>query len=346
MEHAGRTRRILSRVFSALGLVIGAGILIYLIFYVRGHVDFAAVRAAAKPLWLLAAVCCVPVFELIDAFIYCDMGRSSGSSVSALGCLDAVAIGEFYYRLGPAGAPVQLGLLISAGYSGPVAATVYTWKAAANTVAYTGYAVAALLSRMFLFRRETASWAVWAVGILAAVYVLLCTGVILVSARPEPVRRWAEQLIAVLEKRFPALWREGRAEKLKSKIAEFCAAMSALKGKRSLLLRTVALMFLELTVLFAIPAFLYQGLGLAGVSMGELLLTQCLVMVLARIVVLPGNAGGAEGSFYLFMAPLFGESLALAMVLWRCAAFLEALLIGGLWSVYRAVRTMRRGRGR
>ena len=57
-------------------------------------------------------------------------------------------IGEFFYRLGPVGAPVQLGLLLSAGYTGSAAATVYTWKAVANTVVYTVYAVAALLARL------------------------------------------------------------------------------------------------------------------------------------------------------------------------------------------------------
>ena len=64
-------------------------------------------------------------------------------------------------------------------------------------------------------------------------------------------------------------------------------------------------------------------------------MVQCLVMVLSRIIMLPGNAGGAEGSFYLFMGPIFGEHLAVGMVLWRFASFLEVLLLGGAWSVGR-----------
>ena len=127
-------------------------------------------------------------------------------------------------------------------------------------------------------------------------------------------------------------------EFLLAKLDEFCADMNALRSSRALLLRVLGLMALEMTALFAIPAFLYLGLGLEGVTFGELLLTQCLVMVLSRVVAIPGNAGGAEGSFYLFMAPLFGETLAVAVVLWRFAAFLEVLLLGGLWSVARFLR--------
>ena len=76
-------------------------------------------------------------------------------------------------------------------------------------------------------------------------------------------------------------------------------------------------MFVELTALFAIPFFLYRGLGLTGGSFWELVLVQCLVLVLSRIIMLPGNAGGAEGSFYLFMGPLFGRHLAVG---WCCGA--------------------------
>ena len=101
----------------------------------------------------------------------------------------------------------------------------------------------------------------------------------------------------------------------------------------------------ELTALFAIPFFLYRGLGLTGGSFWELVLVQCLVLVLSRIIMLPGNAGGAEGSFYLFMGPLFGRHLAVGLVLWRFAAFLEVLLLGGAWSVLRFAQRSAAGHG-
>ena len=91
--------------------------------------------------------------------------------------------------------------------------------------------------------------------------------------------------------------------------------------------------------------FLYRGLGLTGGSFWELVLVQCLVLVLSRIIMLPGNAGGAEGSFYLFMGPLFGRHLAVGLVLWRFAAFLEVLLLGGAWSVLRFAQRSAAGHG-
>ena len=128
------------------------------------------------------------------------------------------------------------------------------------------------------------------------------------------------------------------------KVEEFCVQLKALRGNTKVFIGLYAGMFLELTALFAVPLFLYYGLGLTGVSLVELVLTQCLVMVISRIVLLPGNVGGAEGCFYLFMGPIFGEHLAVGMVLWRFAAFLEVMLLGGVWSVLRFAQRTAQGR--
>ncbi len=326
------------RIFSAVGLVIGIGILIYLALYVRREIGLGALMAAVRPGWLLAAAFCIPVFEGLDTCIYYGMGRASGCPVTVRGCLDAVVIGEFYYRMGLAGAPVQLGLLLSAGYTPGAAAAVYTWKAVLNTLVYTLYAVVAILARLLVFRRETAPWAIWSVGVLVAVYVLLCAAVLALSIRPGPVKRLARRALEFLARHIPPLGRAGRVDKAMGALEDFCAELDAMRGKRRVLFQAAGLMLLEMTSLFSIPIFLYFGLGLTGYSPWELLLTQCLVMVLARIVVLPGNAGGAEGSFYLFMSGAFGALLPAAVVLWRCAAFLEVLALGGIWSIVRSAR--------
>lgn len=325
------------RLFSAAGLAVGGGILAYLLWYVRCRVDLGRVLGAVRPGWLLAAAACVPLCELIDAWIFRWMGRRAGADVGWRGCLDAVVIGEFYYKLGPPGAPVQLKLMLDAGMSGPVAAGVYTWKMTANTVCYTAYAVAALALKLLVFN-EDLGWAVWGAGALIAVYVLLCAGVLLVAARPEGVQRGAARLLRVLGGRIRPLGEKGRVELILDKLGQFCARLRALRGDGRMLAGLFSAMLLELGVLFSIPACLYFGLGLSGHGAVELVLTQCLVMVLSRIVLLPGNAGGAEGSFYLFMAPVFGEALPVALVLWRCAAFLEVMLLGGVWSVARFAR--------
>lgn len=323
-----------NRIFSIVGLTIGGGILVGLMVYVSRTMDLRALLAGMEPLWLAAAALCVPVSESVDALIFYGMGRSLGCPVQLTGCFDAAYIGEFYYKLGPAGAPVQLKLMYDAGMPATKTASIYTWKAVANTMVYTCYAVAALAYELF-WRREGLGSAVIGAGLLIALYLFLCGLALFTAVRPEPIQRLIRRILTFLSRHWKVMARPGMVDKGMDKVAEFCGQLRSLKENRRIFLGLYLGMFVELTVLFSVPFFLYRGLGLTGCSYWEMVMVQCLVMVLSRIIMLPGNAGGAEGSFYLFMGPIFGRHLAVGMVLWRFATFLEVMLVGGLWSVVR-----------
>lgn len=334
-----------NRIFSIAGLTVGGAILAGLIVYVLRTMDVRAVLSAVRPCWLLGAALCIPVSESVDALIFYGMGRSAGCPMRLSGCFDAAYIGEFYYKLGPAGMPVQLKLMYDAGMSATYTASIYTWKLVANTMVYTAYAAAALVYKL-AFHGESLGAAVVGAGVLIALYVAGCGLALMMTVRPAPILRLIRRILEWLARHTKVMAKQGRVEAGMGKVNEFTEQLKALRGNRRMLAGLFAGMFLELGALFAIPFFLYRALGLEGRSFVELLLTQALVMVISRIVMLPGNAGGAEGSFYLFMGPLFGDHLAVGMVLWRFAAFLEVMLLGGIWSVVRFAKrsTARRAR--
>ncbi|WP_297213451.1 lysylphosphatidylglycerol synthase transmembrane domain-containing protein [uncultured Flavonifractor sp.] len=326
-----------------VGLAIGAGILVGLMVHVGRTTDLRQLLAGMEPVWLAAAALCVPFSESVDGLIFFGMGRSLGCPVRLAGCLDAAYIGEFYYKLGPAGAPVQLKLMYDAGMPATYTASIYTWKGVANTMVYTCYAVAALIYEL-VWRRTGLGAAVAGAGVLIALYLFLCGLALFTAVRPAPIQRLIRRILTFLSRHWRVMARPGMVDKGMGKVEEFCGQLRALKENRRMFLGLYCGMFAELTVLFSVPFFLYRGLGLTGCSFWEMVMVQCLVMVLSRIIMLPGNAGGAEGSFYLFMGPIFGQQLAVGMILWRFATFLEVLLLGGLWSVVRfAKRSAARG---
>lgn len=323
-----------NKIFSIAGLTIGGAILVGLVVYVARTVDIPALLAEIKPGWLVLAALCVPFAESVDALLFYAMGRSAGCPMKLAGCFDAAYIGEFYYKLGPAGAPVQLKLMYDAGMSATYTASIYTWKAVANTMVYTCYAVLALVYEL-LYQKVGVGPAVMGAGILIGLYLFLCGLAVFTALRPAPIQRLIRRILTFLSHHWKVMAREGMVDKGMNKVEEFCTQLHAFQDNKQMLVWLYAGMFVELTALFSIPFFLYRGLGLTGFSFGELVLIQCLVMVLSRIIMLPGNAGGAEGSFYLFMGPIFRSHLAVGMVLWRFASFLEVLLLGGVWSVLR-----------
>ncbi|UQT49898.1 hypothetical protein M5E87_09730 [Flavonifractor plautii] len=122
------------------------------------------------------------------------------------GCFDAAYIGEFYYKLGPAYAPVQLKLMYDAGMSATYTASIYTWKAVANTMVYTGYAVAALAYELF-WRREGLGPAVAGAGALIALYVFLCGLALFTAVRPEPIQRLIRRILTFLARHWKVMAR-------------------------------------------------------------------------------------------------------------------------------------------
>lgn len=326
-----------NRLFSIVGLSIGGAILAYLVLHVTRTMDLRALMTQVRPGWLLLAALCVPFSEGVDALLFYGMGRAAGCPMKLAGCFDAAYIGEFYYKLGPAGAPVQLKLMYDAGMSATYTASIYIWKAVANTMVYTVYAATALVYELF-WRKASLGPAVAGAGVLIALYLFLCGLAVFTAIRPAPIQRLIRRVLTFLSRHWKVMAREGMVDKGMDKVDEFCRQLRTFQDNKRLLVWLYVGMFVELTALFAIPFFLFRGLGLTGFSFWELVMVQCLVMVLSRIIMLPGNAGGAEGSFYLFMGPIFGSHLTVGMVLWRFASFLEVLLLGGAWSVARFAR--------
>ena len=101
-------------------------------------------------------------------------------------------------------------------------------------------------------------------------YVFLCGLALFTAVRPEPIQRLIRRILTFLARHWKVMAREGMVDKGMEKVDEFCAQLRALKGNRRMLAGLFAGMFVELTALFAIPFFLYRGLGLTGGSFWEL----------------------------------------------------------------------------
>lgn len=318
------------------GLAISAGVMAWLAWYVRGSGAAEVVLTRMDPSWLWAAALAVPAAETVDALIFYSMGRRSGQRVTLAGCFRATFVGELYYRLA-AGAPVQLGLLVDAGFTPVAAGGVYTWKCLANTTVYALLGLAALGAKTGLFGEEL-GWVAGTAALVLTGYAALCLLGFFAAARPEKTAHALQKLFAFLTAKLRFLRRRDRGRRLGEKAAEYCAALGRARENQELLWRLFLGMFVELLLLFSVPAYLYMGLGLRGASFLRVTLTTCLVMLLARLVALPGNAVGAEGAFYLLMAPYFGGAVTAAMVLWRLLTLAWPMALGAgasLWTVWR-----------
>ncbi|MDR0223322.1 MAG: flippase-like domain-containing protein [Oscillospiraceae bacterium] len=105
-----------------------------------------------------------------------------------------------------------------------------------------------------------------------------------------------------------------------------------------LVLKLMILSAFQLTVFFSVSFVIYRGLGLSGVSPFIIISNQAFVLMISSFVPLPGAIGAAEGSYGLFFAPIFGESITFSVFLWRVLTFYLPIVAGLITTVLVSAR--------
>lgn len=102
---------------------------------------------------------------------------------------------------------------------------------------------------------------------------------------------------------------------------------------------------INLGFFFVIPYFIYLAFGNTDYGLIEIFTMQSLVYLAVSFFPTPGSAGAAEGGFLLFFGPIFGKSVAIAMLIWRFFTYYLMLIVGSLLVVFDELFSIRK-RGR
>ena len=256
-----------------------------------------------------------------------------------------MVLGRYYDCITPSGAggqPFQIYNLHSSGYTGGT-------KSAMPLAAFitSQYAFVLLALVLFILNNDTAE----VVGIRIAAYV----GLIAYSAVPTMVALTAispalSGRIVGFFVRIGARLRlvkdpQKTIRKVEGALQRYSGSLRIIAANRSLLLALFALSLVYQISICSIPYFTVR---IFGGKLGYLQsLTMCLyVYASVTIVPTPGNAGAAEGSFYLLFDQLDTSGVFWAMLIWRFLCYYLFILLGlGIYG-YRAVERKRRKRSK
>lgn len=291
------------------------------------------------------AVGCVALALFAETCKYLKMMRQLGERVSPRTAFETVVLGRYYDCITPSGAggqPFQIYHLHSSGYTGGT-------KSAMPLAAFitTQYAFVLLALVLFILNNDTAE----VVGIRIAAYV----GLIAYSAVPTMVALTAispalSGRIVGFFVRIGARLRlvkdpQKTIRKVEGALQRYSGSLRIIAANRSLLLALFALSLVYQISICSIPYFTVR---IFGGKLGYLQsLTMCLyVYASVTIVPTPGNAGAAEGSFYLLFDQLDTSGVFWAMLIWRFLCYYLFILLGlGIYG-YRAVERKRRKRSK
>lgn len=129
-------------------------------------------------------------------------------------------------------------------------------------------------------------------------------------------------------------------------IARYNMSVMLLKGRKTVLLRMIAVSCIQLISLFSVTYIVYHALGMSGEEYFLLTGLQSIVFASVSALPLPGGAGAAEGGFALMFYDVFpADSMGAAIILTRIMTFIVPVLftgtVLGLSPVCRRFHTVR-----
>ena len=286
---------------------------------------------------------CLAVLLLAESLKYVLMMRSIGEPVSFRIAFETAALGKYYDCITPSGAggqPFQISWLHKHGYS----------YGGASAMTITGYVT---MQAGFIIL-ALATFITWRSVELEAIRYLAYFGLLLFSLIPfllvlfSLMPKTVKKIIAAAIRlcgRLRLIRRvEETTERVLGMLDSYHTSLSVIAKDR---VAMPALILLSLIYRIALCSMPYFVLKMFGTSVSYLPIFASTIYIYASIALAPtpGNAGAAEGAFYLVFSAMGPDGVFWAMLIWRLFCYYSFIVIGGIIYGANALRGRRKRGG-
>lgn len=245
-------------------------------------------------------------------------------------------VGQYYSLITPLSSGAQPAQVYSMTVKGPYSIAQASSLLLVKFVIYqTGVALYALLSLAYLGIRQLTLAAPCKTFIFLGLLLnLSLLGLVfLLVFKNKSLKRMLVFLLSIVHK--TGLGKSLSEESLISEVDIFSAYLQKMKGDKQLLFHLSSATFWQLTAYFSTTYFAARALGINNLDYAMIVALQALLYMAYHFFPTPGNAGIAEGGFYLFYQTVFpGQLILPAVLLWRFLVYYTNLLISGLTVFY------------
>jgi len=285
---------------------------------------------------------CFAALLLAESLKYLLMMRSLGERVSFRVAFETAALGKYYDCVTPSGAggqPFQILWLHRRGYS----------DGGASAMTITGYVTMQagfilLALPVFIAWRsvdlEAIRYTAYAGLFLFSLIPFL---LVLFSWKPNLVKKLVSAVIRLCGRLRIVKQPEEATDRVLSMLDSYHASLAVIAKDRAAMACILLLSLVYRVALCAMPYFVLKMFG-APVSFFRIFAATIYIYASIALVPTPGNAGAAEGAFYLVFSAMGSDGVFWAMLVWRLFSHYSFILTGAAVYGANALRG-RRGRG-
>ena len=170
----------------------------------------------------------------------------------------------------------------------------------------------------------------YAASFIGILLMAFAPGTILFFAlKPRAAKKIASAILRFLHKLHIIRSIEKTEEKTLGEIQKYADTVRVCLKDKKLLAKVMALSFAYQLLLYSIPFLVVRAFG-GDVGYLPATMTTFTIQAAITFIPTPGNAGAAEGSFYLVFAHLGSGNTCWAMLTWRFFTYYAFIALGGL----------------
>lgn len=239
-----------------------------------------------------------------------------------------VLLGKYYDNITPAaigGQPFQIYYMRkNSGLSKGTSTSIPIFGMIAGQI---GFLIIALIC--FIFGSAAINNAIllttaWFGLLFYAFWPVMIAGI---SFFPKQTTAFINFIVKILAKMHIIKNRNAALEKVESELKEYTKSIKTILKTKGLFAKTVALSVGFNFLIAVIPFFVLTAFG-GGLDFWTCLATTVAVMAAVYFIPTPGNAGAAEGTFFLVFSGLSSGYVFWAMLLWRFFSYYIYIILG------------------
>jgi len=334
-----------NRIWMILFVLINVGVVVWAALNEFNGKPEGSIGLKFTPKALLFLACtagCLAVLLLAETLKYCLMMRSLKEPVSFRVAFETAVLGKYYDSITPSGAggqPFQIYWLHKHGYS----------DGGSSAMPITGYVTAQfgfilLALGVFIFWRsvdlEAIRYTAYAGLVLFSLIPFL---LVLFSLMPETVKKLVTAVIRFCGKLKIVKNPDETTERVIDMLNSYNESFNMIVKDKATGLCLLGLSLIFRVALCSMPYFVLKMFG-ASVKFMPIFCSTIYIYASIALVPTPGNAGAAEGAFYLVFSAMGSNGVFWAMLIWRLFSHYSFIIAGGVVYAVNAIEAKRRGK--
>ncbi len=287
---------------------------------------------------------CLVVLLMAESLKYLLMMRSLGEKVSFRIAFETAALGKYYDCITPSGAggqPFQIMWLHKHGYSDGAASAM---TIAGYVTMQAGFIILAIY--VFIAWRSVELDALRFTAYAGLfLFSLIPCALVLFSLMPRTIKRIVSAAIRLCGRMKIVKNPEESTEKVLGMLDSYHSSLAVVAKDKLAMCSILLLSLIYRIALCCMPFFV---LKMFGVQVDFFNIFASIVYIYATIALVPtpGNAGAAEGAFYLVFSAMRSDGVFWAMLIWRLFCHYSFIVIGAVIYGVNALRGRKAGGGK